>query len=256
MKKITSLIYFTFLLITSISFGQNLPNFIDVEGGTFSMGDKEGLGNKDQRPTHQVTLKSFKISQTEVTVAQYRYYCKETGVGMPKEPSWGWQDNHPMVNVSWRDAMDYADWLSGKLKQKVRLPYEAEWEYAARGGNKSKGYKYSGANNITEVSWHDGNSNNKTNDVAGKKANELGLYDMSGNAFEWCMDKYGVDYYANSPKDNPKGAANGDRRIVRGGGWNLNNNFSSVAFRYGSRFTGELYDYFGFRVVKVIKNQE
>ena len=123
LKKSTSLIYFTFLLITGVNFGQNLPNFVDVQGGTFIMGDKEGLGNKDQRPTHQVTLKSFKISQTEVTVAQYRYYCNETGVGMPKEPSWGWQDNHPMVNVSWRDAMDYADWLSGKLKQKVRLPY-------------------------------------------------------------------------------------------------------------------------------------
>ena len=133
---------------------------------------------------------------------------------------------------------------------------EAEWEYAARGGNKSKGYKYSGANNINVVSWHVGNSKNKTNDVASKKANELGLYDMSGNAFEWCMDMYGVDYYANSPKDNPKGAANGVRRVVRGGGWNLDNNFSSVAFRYGSRFTGELYDYFGFRVVKIIKNQE
>lgn len=251
----TRLIFLTLLFITCISFGQNLPKFVNVQGGIFTMGDTSGLGNKDQRPAHQVTLKSFNMSQTEVTVAQYRYYCNETGVGMPKEPSWGWQDNHPMVNVSWRDAMDYADWLSGKLKQKVRLPYEAEWEYAARGGGKSKGYKYSGSNNITDVSWYDGNSKNKTNDVAGKKANELGLYDMSGNAFEWCMDKYGVDYYANSPKNNPKGAIEGSRRIVRGGGWNLDNNFSSVAFRYGSRFTGELYDYFGFRVV-LIKNKQ
>ena len=251
----TPLIFFTLLFITSISFGQNLPKFISVQGGTFTMGDTSGLGNKDQQPTHQVTLKSFNMSETEVTVAQYRYYCNETGVGMPKEPSWGWQDNHPMVNISWRDAMDYADWLSGKLKQKVRLPYEAEWEYAARGGGKSKGYKYSGSNNITDVSWYDENSKNKTNAVAGKKANELGLYDMSGNAFEWCMDKYGVDYYANSSKNNPKGAIEGERRVVRGGGWNLDNNFSSVAFRYGSRFTGELYDYFGFRVV-LIKNKQ
>ncbi len=249
MKNTTRLLILVLLIITNSSFGQNLPKFMHVAGGTFTMGDEWGLGNKDQRPTHEATLKSFNISQTEVTVAQYRFYCNETGVGMPKEPSWGWQENHPMVNVSWRDVMDYADWLSGKLKQKVRLPYEAEWEYAARGGNKSKGYKYSGSNNLTDVSWHDGNSKNKTNDVAVKKANELGLYDMSGNAFEWCMDKYGDDYYANSPKENPKGAAKGDKRIVRGGGWNLNAKFSSVAFRYGNRFTGELYEYFGFRVV-------
>lgn len=253
MKKITQLTYLTFLLITSISFGQNLPKFILVEGGTFTMGDNTGKANKDQQPTHKVSLSDFKISQTEVTVAQYRYYCAETGVGMPKEPSWGWQDNHPMVNVSWRDAMDYADWLSGKLKQKVRLPYEAEWEYAARGGNKSKGYKFSGGNNATDVSWYDANSKDKTNAVASKKPNELGLYDMSGNAFEWCMDKYGN--YTNSQKNNPKGAVEGDRRIVRGGGWNLNTKFTNVAFRYGSRFTGELYDYFGFRVVS-IKNKQ
>tara|TARA_R110002051_G_scaffold290773_1_gene354427 strand:- start:56490 stop:57257 length:768 start_codon:yes stop_codon:yes gene_type:complete len=250
MKNKTGLIYVTLLLITtSISFGQNLPKFIPVEGGTFTMGDERGLGNEDQRPTHEVTLKSFNISQTEVTVTQYRYYSDTTGVAMPKAPSWGWRDNDPMVNVSWRDAMDYADWLSNELDQKARLPYEAEWEYAARGGNKSKGFKFSGANNIADVSWYDGNSDKRTNAVAGKKANELGLYDMSGNAFEWCMDKYAVDYYANSPKENPKGATEGDRRIVRGGGWQLNDTFSSVAFRYASNFTGELYEYFGFRVV-------
>ena len=249
MKNTTRLLVLMLLIITISSFGQNLPKFVHVEGDTFTMGDETGKGNKNQRPTHEVTLNSFNISQTEVTVAQYRFYCNETGVGMPKEPSWGWQDNHPMVNVSWRDAMDYSDWLSSKLKQKVRLPYEAEWEYAARGGNKSKGYKYSGSNNISDVSWYDGNSINKTNVVATKKTNELGLYDMSGNAFEWCMDKYGDDYYANSPKKNPKGAAEGDKRIVRGGGWNLSSNFCSVAFRYGSKFTGELYEYFGFRVV-------
>lgn len=249
MKNKIGFLLLIFFIIANISFGQNLPKFIHVEGGTFTMGDEWGKGNKDQRPTHAVTLKSFSISQTEVTVAQYRSYCDSTGVAMPKEPSWGWKDNHPMVNVSWRDAMDYADWLSNKLDQNVRLPYEAEWEYAARGGNKSKGYKYSGANNIADVSWHDGNSDNKTNAVAGKNANELGLYDMSGNTFEWCMDKYGGDYYANSPKNNPKGAIEGDRRVIRGGGWNLDATFSTVAFRYGSSFDGELYDYFGFRVV-------
>jgi len=217
------------------------------------MGDERGLGNKDQRPTHVVSVKEFNISQTEITVAQYRNYCEATGTAMPKAPSWGWQSNHPIVNVSRQDAIKYTNWLSNKLNQIVRLPYEAEWEYAARGGNKSKGYKYSGSNNVTDVSWYDGNSDKKTSAVAGKKANELGLYDMSGNVFEWCMDTYGSDYYANSPKNNPKGATKGGARVIRGGGWHLNATFCSVAFRYGATFDGELYDYFGFRVVSTKK---
>ena len=253
MKNSTRIIYFTLLLITSLSHGQNLPKFVHVKGGTFTMGDERGLGNKDQRPTHKVRVKGFNMSQTEVTVAQYRYYCKATGTAMPKAPSWGWQSNHPIVNVSWNDAVKYANWLSNKLDQRVRLPYEAEWEFAARGGKKAKGYKYSGANNIADVSWYDDNSDKKTSAVAGKKANELGLYDMSGNAFEWCMDIYGGDYYANSPKNNPKGATKGDARVIRGGGWHLNATFCSVAFRNGSNFDGELYDYFGFRVVSAKK---
>lgn len=255
MKNITRLLYFTLLLITSISFGQNLPKFVHVQGGTFTMGDEWGLSNKDQRPTHEVSLKSFNISQTEVTVAQYRYYCETTGTAMPEAPSWGWQNNHPIVNVNWNDAVNYANWLSDKLDQIVRLPYEAEWEFAARGGNKAKSYKYSGANNIADVSWYNDNSDNKTKAVAGKKANELGLYDMSGNVWEWCMDKYEGDYYANSPKNNPKGATKGDARVIRGGGWHLDATFCSVAYRYGSAFNGELYDYFGFRVVS-IKNKQ
>jgi len=249
MKNKIQLIGLCIILMTGVGFGQNYPSFVHVKGGTYTMGDEWGKGHEDQRPTHEVTIKSFNISETEVTVAQYRTYSDSTGVPMPKEPSWGWQDNHPIVNVSWRDAMDYADWLSAKLEQRIRLPYEAEWEYAARGGLKSKGYKYSGSNNLEEVGWYDGNSGNRIHKVASKKANELGLYDMSGNTLEWCKDKYASDYYANSPKNNPTGAREGDRRVIRGGGWNVNALISSVAFRYGSAFTGELYDYFGFRVV-------
>lgn len=255
MRNITGLPCLIILLITKISFGQNLPKFVHIQGGTFTMGDKWGLSNKDQRPTHEVTLKSFNISQTEVTVAQYRYYCNATGTAMPKEPDWGWQDNDPIVNVSWQDAMNYTNWLSDKLDQKVRLPYEAEWEYAARGGSESKGYKYSGGNNIDKVGWYDGNSGKKTHTVASKKANELGIYDMSGNVWEWCMDIYGSDYYANSPKNNPKGADKGERRVIRGGGWGLDASFCSVAYRYGSAFNGELYDYFGFRIVSDEKKE-
>lgn len=255
MKNRTRIIYFTLLLITNLSYGQNLPKFVHVKGGTFTMGDERGLGNKDQRPTHKVRVRKFNMSETEVTVAQYRYYCEATGTAMPKAPSWGWKSNHPIVNVSWNDAVKYTNWLSEILDQVVRLPYEAEWEYAARGGKKSTGYQYSGANNIANVSWYDGNSDKKTSAVAGKKANELGLYDMSGNAFEWCMDRYSGDYYANSPKNNPQGAAKGDARVIRGGGWHLNATFCSVAFRYGSTFNGEVFDYFGFRVVTTQKRQ-
>lgn len=248
MNNKTRLFYVALLLVTSISFGQNLPKFVHVQGGIFTMGDEWGLGGDDEEPTHEVTLKSFSISQTEVTVAQYRYYCNATGVAMPKEPRWGWKSNHPIVNVSWHDAINYADWLSDKLYKMVRLPYEAEWEYAARGGNKAKGYKYSGANSMANAGWYSGNSNSKTHAVAGKKANELGLYDMSGNIWEWCMDKYSEDYYANSPKNNPKGAAKGNRRVLRGGSWYFSATDSRVAFRYGSIPDSQYYD-IGFRVV-------
>lgn len=246
MKKITRLLCLILLFITGISFGQKLPKFVHIKGGAFIMGDETGLGRENQRPTHKVNLNSFRISETEVTVAQYRYYCNETGVTMPKEPSWGWQDNYPIVNVTWQDAINYTNWLSNKLGKKVRLPYEAEWEYAARGGKKSKGYKHSGGNNIDEVGWFRDNSNNKAHPVAGKKANELGLYDMSGNVWEWCMDIFAADYYANSPKKNPKGAAEGEARVIRSGSWNFNTN---LAFRYGGNdSSGEVYEYFGFRV--------
>ena len=248
MNKTTLLLCIIILFITGINFGQNRPKFVHVPGGSFKMGDEWGISNKDQRPVHQVTLKSFNISQTEITVAQYREYCNATGTKMPKEPSWGWQDNHPIVNVSWHDATNYTKWLSEQLNKTIRLPYEAEWEYAARGGNRSKSYKYSGGNNIQKVSWYGDNSNKTTQKVASKQPNELGLYDMSGNVWEWCMDRYGGDYYANSPKNDPKGETKGDARVIRGGGWHLGASFCSVAYRYGSAFNGEVYEYFGFRV--------
>jgi len=240
------------LLICNLTFAQNLPEMVTVTGGTFTMGDEWGLGNTDELPTHEVTIKSFNISQTEVTVAQYSYYCKATGTAMPEEPSWGWQNNHPIVNVSWYDAINYVDWLSDKLDLMVRLPYEAEWEYAARGGNKSKGYKYSGANSMVNAGWYSGNSGMKVHTVASNKANELGLYDMSGNIWEWCMDIYDEDYYTNSPKNNPKGATKGDRRVVRGGSFNDGAAYSRVANRRLDSPESVVYSS-GFRVVSVKK---
>jgi len=251
LMKILKLTFLT-LLICNLTSAQNLPEMVTVTGGTFTMGDEWGLGNTDELPTHEVTIKSFNISQTEVTVAQYSYYCKATGVAMPEEPSWGWQNNQPIVNVSWHDAINYADWLSDKLDLMVRLPYEAEWEYAARGGNKSNGYKYSGANSMVNAGWYSGNSSMKIHAVASNKANELGLYDMSGNIWEWCMDIYDEDYYTNSPENNPKGAIKGDRRVVRGGSFSDGAAYSRVANRRLDSPKSVVYSS-GFRVVSVKK---
>ena len=198
---------------------KGLPELIKVTGGTFTMGDQWGLGDDGEQPTHQVTLTDYYIGKTEVTVAQYRTYCNATGISMPEEPYWGWNNNDPIINVNWNDAINYCAWLSKKLGKKVTLPTEAQWEYAARGGANSQGYKYSGANSIATSGWYSDNSGNQVHPVATKKANELGLYDMSGNVWEWCFDWYDENYYANSPSNNPKKTSQGYRpiRVFRGG---------------------------------------
>ena len=223
---------------------------VTVQGGTFTMGDDQGVGEDDEQPTHEVTLSTYQISKTEVTVAQYRRYCNATGVSMPEEPSWGWQSSHPIVNVSWNDAINYCDWLSEELDQNITLPTEAQWEFAARGGTKSKGYKYAGGRSIASVGWYDANSGGKTHEVASKKANELGLYDMSGNVWEWCLDWYDGDYYGNSPSRNPKNTSKGERKswVLRGGSWNDSATNCRVSYRYRNKPSNR-YNFNGFRVV-------
>jgi formylglycine-generating enzyme required for sulfatase activity len=132
---------------------------------------------------------------------------------MPYAPSWGWKDKNPIVNVSWDDAEAFCEWLGG------RLPTEAEWEYAAKGGSESKGYEYSGSNIVDDVTWHFGNSGSTTHPVGTRQANEFGLYDMSGNVLEWCSDWYDQGYYQKSPQVNPQGPTSGTSRVVRGGAW-------------------------------------
>lgn len=243
----------TIVLLVSVGLqAQTLPEFVKVTGGTFTMGDEWGLGYDDEQPTHEVTLSGFSISKTEVTVAQYRRYCNATGVSMPDDgPSWVGKDNHPIVLVSWYDAINYCDWLSEELDQNILLPTEAQWEFAARGGNHSNGYKYSGSRSMATAGWYKGNSNGKTHTVATKKANELGLYDMSGNVWEWCMDKYAGNYYANSPSQNPKGPQSGDTRdsrVLRGGSWYNEATYCRVSNR-NSRPPEIRNDDYGFRVV-------
>ena len=176
--------------------------------GTTSEQDFEA-GN-DERPAHQVTLKNYYIGETEVTQELWKTV-------MGNNPSFFDGSNLPVENISWEDCQEFIRKLNAKTGQKFRLPTEAEWEYAARGGKNSKGYKYSGSNNLDDVSWHEGNSSNKTHAVKTKSPNELGLYDMSGNVWEWCSDRFGN--YTSAAQRNPAGPDTGAFRVNRGGGW-------------------------------------
>ncbi len=184
-----------------------------VEGGTFTMGATSEQGDDaddDEKPTHSVTLSDYYIGETEVTQALWKAV-------MGSNPSYFKGDNLPVENVSYDDVKTFTTKLNQKTGKTFRLPTEAEWEYAARGGGKSKGYKYSGSNNIDDVAWYEGNSNNKTHPAKTKRPNELGIYDMSGNVWEWCSDKYGA--YSSSSQTNPTGPSLGFYRVYRGGSW-------------------------------------
>jgi len=156
-------------------------------------------------------------------------------------------DNLPVERVVWNDVQEFIQRLNKKTGQHYRLPTEAEWEYAARGGNKSHGYKYAGSNNIGDVAWYRKNSRDKTHIVGQKQPNELGIYDMSGNVWEWCSDWYGRKYYKNSPQNNPQGPTTGTFRVNRGGGWYSRSVHCRVANR-SSWYPGLRYDYRGFRL--------
>lgn len=241
-----------------LAFAENIKSvkheMVYVEGGTFSMGMGDNYGHednyvsKDEKPVHTVTVSSFYIANTEVTQAQWKAV-------MGTDPLHQNCDECPVEYVTWDDANEYCRKLSLQTGKTYRLPTEAEWEYAARGGNKSRGYIYSGSNNIDEVAWYFNNSAREIHPVGQKKANELGLYDMSGNAYEWCSDFY-VDttpvdydnhipsYYRISPGTNPTGPATGyGYRVIRGGGWSR----EPIDATYGSRISHRTYHDPGYR---------
>ena len=189
---------------------------IKVEGGTFRMGATSEQGRYvayDEKPVHYVTLSDYHIGETEVTQELWQAV-------MGSNPSYFKGDNQrPVENVSWDDCQEFIKKLNRLTGKKFRLPTEAEWEYAARGGKYSNDYvyKYSVSNNADEVAWYHDNSGYETNPVKTKKANKLGLYDMIGNVCEWCNDWYG--YYQSNSQTNPTGPSRGERRVLRGGSW-------------------------------------
>ena len=186
-------------------------NMIKVEGGTFTMGatSEQEEPNDNESPTHEVTLSSYMIGETEVTQELWEAV-------MGNNPSESIGDNRPVENVSWEDCQEFIDKLNELTGKNFRLPYEAEWEFAARGGNKSNHTQYAGSDNLKNVAWYIENSD-ETHDVASKSPNELGLYDMSGNVWEWCQDMFGD--YSSSAQTNPTGPSTGYDPVLRGGSW-------------------------------------
>lgn len=216
-----------------------------VEGGSFMMGctSEQSGCESDESPSHRVMLNSFYMGETEVTQELWRAV-------MGDNPSQFKGDKLPVEMVSWDDCELFVKFLNRMTGKHFRLPTEAEWEYAARGGRKSESNMYAGANSLSYVGWYDGNAGGSTHVVKGKLPNELGLYDMSGNVWEWCQDWYSSSYYASSPTDNPKNLSSGSYRVLRGGSWGNDATYCRVASRDddtpGSRYSGS-----GFRLVLV-----
>ena len=188
-------------------------DMVRVEAGTFTMGATPERKDPydDEKPAHQVTLTNdYYIGKYEVTQALWKAV-------MDNNPSKFKGDNLPVERVSWNDCQEFISKLNSITGKTFRLPTEAEWEYAARGGKKSRGYQYSGSSNLSDVAWYEDNSGSGTHAVGSKQANELGIYDMSGNVWEWCHDWYGK--YSSSSQTNPTGATSGSGRVRRGGSW-------------------------------------
>lgn len=218
----------------TLSTSQNIP------AGCFLMGNTFEDAYHIERPVHEVCISSFSISPFPVTRGEFGMFVTETGYrtdaekgdgcnifegsNWKKDPAATWRSpgflqeaDHPVVCVSWNDAGAYANWLTRKNNRIYRLPTEAEWEYAARSGGKNE--RFAGGDDIDKVAWYAANSENRTHSVGKKQANGLGLYDMSGNVWQWSGDWYNNRYYRMSPRNDPSGPASGTKRIFRGGSW-------------------------------------
>ncbi|MDR3218079.1 MAG: formylglycine-generating enzyme family protein [Dysgonamonadaceae bacterium] len=212
-----------------------------VQGGTFMMGCTSEQGNDcdiDAKPAHQVTLSDFYIGQYEVTQKQWKDI-----MGINANPSYFKGDSLPVENISWDELQEFIRKLNVRTNKNFRLPTEAEWEYACRGGVESDPYKYSGSNMAGKVAWYRENSGGQPHPVGLKSPNKLGLYDMCGNVWEWCSDWKGA--YSSDSQTNPTGPPSGPRRIVRGGSWNSDAWHMRALYRDSSIPGGHL----GFRLV-------
>jgi len=219
-----------------------IPEFemVYVQGGTFQMGSNEG--ESDERPVHQVTVNSFYIGKFEITQEQWRAVMGSD----PPELYFKGCDNCPVESVCWNDVQVFIIKVNEISDKKYRLPTEAEWEYAARGGNRSRGFTYAGSNSIMDVAWY----YSKIHPVGKKVSNELGIYDMSGNVCEWCDDWYADDYYTNSPRYNPENTTQSSGRVSRGGSFFNELTRCRVASRY--YFSPAFrYRYLGFRLARL-----
>ena len=219
-----------------ITVGNVSFTMIRVDGGTFTMGvtSEQGSDAYDfEKPAHQVILSPYYIGETEVTQALWEAV-------MGRKPSKFEGTNKPVESVSWKDCQKFVEKLNKKTGLSFRLPTEAEWEYAAKGGNKSRGFKYAGSNTIGDVAWYTDNSGSTPHDVKTMQANELGLYDMSGNVLEWCQDWEGA--YSSYAQRDPTGPSSGSGRVIRGGSWRSIASGCRVSFRtYGSPGDRERY---------------
>ena len=200
-----------------VTVGSVTFTMIPVKGGTFQMGatkEQTGEARKDEKPVHTVTLDNFQIGETEVSQALWREV-------MGSNPSTYKGNDLPVTNITWEDCQEFIKKLNERTGKQFRLPTEAEWEFAARGGTASKGYMFSGSDEVRSVAWHNRDSNRDRHNgpyaIKSKDPNELGIYDMSGNVNEWCQDWFG-DYTAD-PQTNPQGPATGKEHVYRGGSW-------------------------------------
>ena len=233
----------TTFLVGGVTFKMKL-----VEAGTFQMGSTTGAS--DESSVHSVTItKDYYIGETEVTQALWKAVTghSPTTDGNTWSTKYGLGDNYPAYYISYEDVQLFITKLNSMTGKNFRMPTEAEWEFAARGGNKSKGYTYSGSNEIGDVAWYTDNSSGKTHTVKTKAANELGIYDMSGNVWEWCSDWYSSSYYSSSPQNDPTGPATGTYRVYRGGSWYYAATYCRCDIRY--RYTPSFrMHYLGFRL--------
>ena len=230
-------------------------NMIKVDGGTFFMGATSDVTDEwdelsvisgmtgqwdNEKPKHQVTLSSYYMAETEVTQALWKTV-------MGNNPSWFIGDKFPVEQVSWEECQEFISKLNEATNRTFRLPTEAEWEFAARGGNKSGHTTFSGSNSIDDVAWYWQNCGLKTCPVKTKKANELGIFDMTGNVKEWCQDWYGS--YDSNAQTNPTGPSNGDLRVCRGGSYKDEEEDCRLSYRIGKDPSRDRDNSTGFRLV-------